>query len=66
MNKMEFWKVRGGSSMLMGWLGEHVFVCGVGWEMGVGRAEGEASRGNCLPPIQTGSGVMACGRGQQG
>lgn len=25
--------------MLMGWLGKHMFVCGVRWEMGVGRAE---------------------------
>lgn len=40
-------KAEGGSSMLIGWLGEHVFVLGVEWEMGVERVEGEASRENC-------------------
>lgn len=46
MNKMEFWKVRGGSSMLMGWRG-----CGRGgaWQNEVGPQPGEAS-GLCRKP----------------
>ena len=48
MSKMDFWRAGGGSRMLMGWLGKHMFVCGVRWEMGVGMAEGEVS-GETVP-----------------
>lgn len=52
MSKMEFWKAGGGSSMPRGWLGSHMFVWGVRWGRGVGRAEGEVSRGDAPPSRQ--------------